>query len=102
MTSAFTQGKDGLPQIVKDPAATLDYQVDWTDWLGADTISASTWTLSAPAGGLTTGAPSFTGKIARVWLSGGTVGQVVRVTNQITTSIGRIDERSFNVRLVER
>jgi hypothetical protein len=102
MTSAFIQGKDGLPQIVKDPAATLDYQLDWTDWLGADTISASVWTLASPTGGLTAAAPSFTGKIARVWLSGGTAGQTVRVTNQITSALGRIDERSFNVRLVER
>lgn len=102
MTSAFTQGKDGLPQIVKDPAASLDYQVDWIDWLGADTISASTWTVANPAGGLSAGAVSFTDTTAKVWLSGGTAGQVVRVTNRITTSIGRIDERSFNVRLAER
>ncbi len=102
MTSAFTQGKDGLPQIVKDPAASLDYQVDWTDWLGADVISASTWTVASPAGGLSAGASSFTDTAAKVWLSGGTAGQVVRVTNRITTSIGRIDERSFNVRLAER
>lgn len=101
MTSAFLTGKDGLPQISKDPNASLDYQVDWSDWLGADVITASTWTI-APAGGLTTATPSFTNVTAKVWLSGGVAGQVVRVTNRITTSGGRIDERSFNVRLVER
>ena len=100
--SAFVTGKDGLPLIVKDPNANLDYKIDWTDWLGADTISASTWSIPGTAGGLTVGTSSFTTKIATVFLSGGTAGQVVRVTNRITTSLGRIDDRSFNVRLVER
>lgn len=102
MTSAFDIGKDGLPRISKDPAANLDYAIDWTDWLGADVIAASVWSVAPPAGGLAAGVSSFTDRIARVWLSGGAAGQVVRVTNRITTGLGRIDERSFNVRLVER
>ena len=102
MTSAFTTGKDGLPRIDKDPAAALDYALDWSDWLGADVIAASVWTVQSPAGGLTAGAASFTNTVARTWLSGGTAGMVVRVTNRITTGQARIDERSFNVRLVER
>jgi hypothetical protein len=102
MTSAFILGKDGLPSILKDPDANLDYQIDWSEWLGADTISASVWTVAPPAGGLTAATPSQTTVTTRVWLSGGTVGQTVRVTNRITTAQGRIDERSFNVRLGER
>jgi hypothetical protein len=34
MVSAFTTGKDGLPQVNKDPNAALDYTIDWSDWLG--------------------------------------------------------------------
>jgi hypothetical protein len=102
MVSAFTTGKDGLPQVNKDPNAALDYTIDWADWLGADVIAASTWTVASPAGGLASATPSFTNTTAKTWLSGGTAGQVVRVTNRITTSLGRIDDRSFNVRLVER
>jgi hypothetical protein len=102
MVSAFTTGKDGLPQVNKDPNAALDYTIDWSDWLGADTIAASTWTVATPAGGLVSATPAITPTTARTWLSGGTAGQVVRVTNRITTALGRIDDRSFNVRLVER
>jgi hypothetical protein len=65
-------------------------------------IAASTWTVASPAGGLVSATPGFTNTTAKTWLSGGTAGQVVRVTNRITTSLGRIDDRSFNVRLVER
>lgn len=102
MVSAFNTGKDGLPQVNKDPNAALDYTIDWSDWLGADVIAASTWTVASPAGGLVSTTPAYTNTAAKTWLSGGTAGQVVRVTNRITTSLGRIDDRSFNVRLVER
>jgi hypothetical protein len=101
MSYSFFVGKDGLPQITKDPNASLDYRVDWTDWLGTDTIATSDWTVS-PSGGLTIGSSSNASKTATTFLSGGTPGQVVRVTNRITTAVGRIDERSFNVRLIER
>jgi len=100
--SAFVIGKDGLPLIVKDPNANLDYKIDWTEWLGADTISTSAWSIPGAAGGLTIGTDSKTTKITTVFLSGGTAGQTVLVRNRITTAAGRIDDRSFNVRLVER
>jgi hypothetical protein len=54
MVSAFTIGKDGLPQVNKDPNAALDYTIDWSDWLGADVIAASVWTLATPARALRT------------------------------------------------
>ena len=37
-----------------------------------------------------------------MWISGGTAGKVYRVTCQITTDSGRIDERSITIRVIER
>ena len=91
-------------QATKDPAADLDYQIDWTSWLGTDQITASTWT--APAGcGLTLRAASIdnTGKKATVWLSGGNVSPApFAVVNHITTAASRQDERSIMITVQQR
>lgn len=79
----------------KDPAAVLDFAVDWTAWLAAgDEIAASTWTLPA---GLVQQASNFTTTATRVWLSGGVAGRVYEVVNRITTDAGLQDERTYHI-----
>jgi hypothetical protein len=39
---------------------------------------------------------------ASAWLSGGTAGQSFTVTNRITTTGGRTEDRSFTIRVEER
>lgn len=90
--------------IAKDPDAALDYGCDWSDWLDdGETISESTWVLPD---GLTSGegaqAPSNTDTATVVWLSGGTAGRAYSVTNRITTSAGRTDDRSIIIRVRQR
>ena len=83
--------------VTKDPAADLDYSFDWTAWLNGDTIVTSTWTLQTGSG-MTSHATSISGGDHTItWLSGGTIGGPYRVTNRITTTAGRIDDRSFEV-----
>ena len=83
----------------KDPAALLDFAVEWAAWLGDDTISAAGWTVPA---GLTKEAESATATKATVWLAGGTAGQSYEVVNHIVTAGGREDERTLVIRCVER
>lgn len=83
----------------KDPVATLDYSVDWSQWLGADTLATSTWTVPT---GLTQVTASNTTTKTTVWLSGGTLGTVYTIKNLITTTGGRTDERSFDVEAVQK
>lgn len=92
-----------VTQIAKDPGATLDYAVDWSDWLEAgETISDSEWTVEAGLTEEASPAPSELDGITTIWLSGGTAGAYYTVTNTITTSVGRIDERSLIIRCVDR
>lgn len=84
---------------LKDPGSTLDYQIDWSQWLGSDTIASSTWTVPA---GLTDHASSNTTTETVQWLAGGTVGAVYQVVNQITTAGGRIAERTIEIRMIDR
>lgn len=85
---------------IKDPQANLFYTYDWSKWLGvSETITTSTWTVPS---GLTKTNESSTTTTAKVQISGGTVGQNYRVTNHIVTSIGQVDERSFQIHCEER
>lgn len=85
---------------VKDPDAVLDYGFDWTAWLEAgETIATSTWTADE---GITVGDSAIGTGTTKVWLSGGTDGTEYLVTNEITTSAGRTDDRSIRVIVRER
>ena len=102
-------------EFFKDPDALLDYYFDWaaltngtgdSDWLAAgETITA--FDLTADAGITIVDAPAppaLTNDNTAVafWLSGGTGGRIYVVTCQVTTSAGRVDERSMSIRVIER
>lgn len=89
-----------LQIIRKDPDAKLDYGFDWSDWLASgEILSVSVWVV---ASGLTEVSTHRADTSTLIWLSGGTVGKTYRVSNMVTTSDDRIDERSFEVIIEER
>lgn len=84
----------------KDPQAVLDWIFTWDDWLDAgETIVDSVMTVSA---GLVLDSDTNSTTTATAWLSGGTAGTVYSVANRITTSVGRVDERTITVRVTNR
>ena len=92
--------------ILKDPASTEPQGFDWTAYLlelGAGvTINASTYAVS-PSGLTLSGAAIGPGGLTTtVNMSSGTLGLKYTVTNQITTTSGVIDERSFDVLIENR
>lgn len=92
--------------FAKDPIAVLDYTLDYNDAAdpyleGGETISTSTWSV-APTGELIIDADSNTTTTATVTVSAGTAGNVYRLTNTLTTSAGRTEERSIILRVQER
>ncbi len=91
---------DPIIDWIKDPDADLDWHFDWTDWLDeGEAISVSVMTASA---GIVTHDPAFSSTDTTVWVAGGTVGNVYSVANKITTSVGRIDERTIRIRVKNR
>lgn len=94
-----------MPYRLFDPDETLDYTCDWTAFLAdgggaADSIATSAWSVF-PIGPTLSGA-SETGDVATVFLSGGQAGQIYRLTNRISTTGGRIAERSWTLRCETR
>jgi hypothetical protein len=74
----------------------LDYQIDWSEWLGADTITDSAWNVALP---LCVEAHHHTATAATIWISGGAPGETYTLTNTIITAAGRTDEKSLYIRL---
>ncbi|BBE32905.1 hypothetical protein [Sphingosinicella microcystinivorans] len=89
---------------LKDPGARIDYTVDWAaGYLAGDTIAASVWIVAPeePGGIAVDGAASEAGR-ASATLQGGIPGHVYRVTNRVTLTSGRIEERALSIRVDER
>ena len=81
-----------MKRRTKAATEVLDYQEDWSDWLGSDTISSSAW---AVATGATADSDSNTTTTATVFVSGGTLGTNYVCTNTIGTAGARTGVRSF-------
>lgn len=82
--------------LTKDPGDTLDYEEDWTAFVGALIISSSAWTVPT---GITKVSDSHTDTAATIRLSGGADGVDYRCVNAITMSNGQIANRSITVRV---
>lgn len=88
------------PSYIRDKDSRLDYIWDWTAWLtGSETITAVTWVLET---GIVNDHTSATTTSATIWLTGGTAGTTYLVTCRISTSAGRIDDRSAKIKVQER
>lgn len=103
-----------------DPGATLDYSIEWEDWLDSDngeTITDCSWSVTPHPDNETSEAEDTTpvtviaqtlspgGDATTVWLEGGTAGNNYIVTAHVTsdsTPIQREDERSIELKVRER
>lgn len=93
-----------MTMIVKDPDSRIDVEFDWTSACpDGRAMAASGWTVTPDEEGGVTAETTWHGLArAAVTLAGGVAGRAYRVTNRVTMSDGRIDERSMTVRVEER
>ena len=92
-------------EVVKDPAADLDYALSWVDWLPpGDVITALAVRIEGPDAALIAGSggDSFTDDQTTSWLAGGTEGHQYRVIHKITTDNSRVTERTLYVQIIDR
>lgn len=83
--------------MIKDPAANKDYGFDWSAWMGSgDTILTSAFS----AGACSVTSASVTSHTTMCFIGSGAAGSTERVSNRITTSMGRTDERSFPLQII--
>ena len=99
--TGYKRDNDGL-YIDKDPESTLQYTMDWTNWLATgETVSTSDFTVDAISGdsdALTVSGTSITdNKKCNVTLTGGTAGNIYTVRNTITTSDSQTERKFFRI-----
>ncbi len=89
---------------LKHPGSAIDYGVDWgAGYLDGERVAASDWRVAPEEpGGVVVGATVTGPQRTAVTLVGGNEGRVYRVTNAVTLSDGRRDERSLTIRIEER
>ena len=91
-----------FPSYDHDPDAFLDYHVDWSDWLPpGDTVAG---VLHVVADGVDVALSSYTGPVTYAWvsLSAPVPGQKYNITHRVTTTQGRIDDRTQTLKCIER
>lgn len=92
-----------MTYYLKDPGSRVDYAIDWTGYLDGQTVAGSTWAVSPDeAGGIAIDAASHDLVRSAATLAGGLPGHVYSVSNRVTLSDGRIDERSIVLRVEQR
>lgn len=99
-TETFTNSAGKLV-IPKSPGATLDYYLNWADWLakaGNDTLD----TAEVTATGVTVDSYDIVGTRVRAWVSGGAAGTTASLTFRVTTAGGRTDSRSVYLKIKAR
>lgn len=95
-----------IKTFIKDPDATEVYTLNWSGsspgpWLSTgDSITVSAWALSST--GITGSTGSKTTTTTSVIVSAGTAGEDYDLTNRVTTSAGRITDRTIRIKVLER
>ena len=108
MTTTYTGFKSDRTGIYidKDTESTLDYSIDWSEWLPTGiTITGSSWAIAFDADDtdpLTRNSDIFTGSKTTITVSGGTANEVYRLYNTVTLSSGLVERRSFRILVTQR
>ena len=89
-----------MSTYIKDPDAVLDHAWDWSAWL-ADDETIVTHDIIVTSGQVTIDSSSEQDGVVTAWLSGAEP-RTVRVTCRVTTSQGRVDDRTITLRVQDR
>jgi cytosine/adenosine deaminase-related metal-dependent hydrolase len=88
---------------LKDPAARVDYAIDWAGQLDGRTIAASNWSVEPDEqGGIAAENASVALSLTSARLTGGVTGHAYSVSNLVTLSDGSADVRSITLRVEEK
>jgi len=83
----------------QDKDSFLDWTLDWTNWVApGDGIASSVWEADPD---LTLSSASISGEFTTVWVQGGSVGKWYALTNTVTSTIGRVDQQTIRLLIID-
>jgi hypothetical protein len=96
-----------FPEVVIPPARyvqgvdeVVDYSIDYSAFLGNDTIVASSWTCDvSSSSGLELSKSSYSTTSTTIWVAAGLAGYAYRLLNHVTTAGGRQFDRKMWVKI---
>jgi hypothetical protein len=88
-----------LPTVSKQPADTLDFDVDFTRWIPDEDDITTAIAVVSPVDELVIDSVQISSPIVKVWTSAGVDGSTYTVTVTASTSGGRIKETEFKIRV---
>lgn len=89
-----------LGRFVKQPAETLDYDIDFSQFFAdGDTILSVASPVISPSGLNAGGTFVIAGTTVKQWLTGGTDGNRYKITITVTSNAGRVKQVEFFVRV---
>lgn len=84
----------------KQSGDTLDYDIDYSQWLYAgDYLVSVAVTVGPLPTDLADISQNVTQSIAKVWVGGGTSGNTYLITVTVTTSAGRVKQDEFKIKV---
>lgn len=89
-----------MPTVLKDPQAVGPVGYDWNTWLD-DGETITDLDVIVPTG-LTLVTTTNDAGITAAWIADGTAGEVYTTVFRVTTSAGRVDDRSITIRCTQR
>ena len=96
-----------LKTHTKQPADKLDYDFDYSHWLSSDdevisaTFSVASIDGSTPLSPMTLESSVVRATYTKVWVVGGSAGEIYKVTCTATTARGRVKQDEIKIRLKE-
>lgn len=92
-----------LGKFSKQPAETLDYEINFADYLPStdaiDSVASPPVVLVEPAGLTLVGTPIVLNNSVKLWFSGGNDGVTYKVTLTVTTEQGRVKQNEFKIKV---
>jgi hypothetical protein len=91
-----------MSYLLVDPSSVLSWSFDWADWLDysspVDTIASRQWTIEPLYAGSPT-MPTLTNATQEIVVAQGFLaGNIYRLTEQITSAGGLVDQRTIVLR----
>ena len=90
-----------LGRFTKQPGETIDYPVDFTDWMAGRTGDSITSYTVVAEPGINIATHIRVGNVVTVVLAGGTDGTSYKITVKITTAFPLVKEAEFVVKVKE-